>query len=63
MNGENNNTVKISHRNYKIRLLNIRLAYERIIQPEFSRTMEFHKEIISILVTHLPCNEKTHLIL
>jgi len=59
---ENNNTVKISHTICNLGLLKIRLAYERIIHLEFSRAMEFHREIISILVTHFPFNEKAHII-
>jgi len=60
---ENNNTVKISHRNCKRGLLKIRLSYGHIIHIECSRTTEFRREIINFLVTHFPCNEKTLLIL
>jgi len=44
---ENNNTVKISHRNCKVGLLTIRLSYGHIIHNEFSRTTKFRREIIS----------------
>ena len=59
---EKNYTVKISHKMHKIGLLKIRLVYWRFTHLEFCRSLEFRREILSILVTYFPFNEITYII-